>query len=69
VKLFFALAIATPALCVTSIRAEQPAPPTMSAAELADRMETSRQGSALIRTKLEVQSSGGAKRVLQLQIK
>jgi hypothetical protein len=41
----------------------------MSAAELVDRMETSRQGSALIRTKLEVQSSGGAKRVLQLQIK
>jgi hypothetical protein len=69
VKLFFALAIATQALCVTSIRAEQPAPPTMSAAELVNRMETSRQGSALIRTKLEVQSSGGAKRVLQLQIK
>jgi len=41
----------------------------MSAAELVDRMETSRLGSALIRTKLEVQSSGGAKRVLQLQIK
>ena len=41
----------------------------MSAAELVNRMETSRQGSALIRTKLEVQSSGGAKRVLQLQIK
>jgi len=69
VKLFFALAIAAPVLCVTSIRAEQPVPPTMSAAELVDRMETSRQGSALIRTKLEVQSSGGVKRVLQLQIK
>jgi Outer membrane lipoprotein-sorting protein len=41
----------------------------MAAAELADRMETSRQGSALIHTKLEVQTSGGAKRVLQLQIK
>ena len=68
-KLFFALAIAAPVLCVTSIRAEQPAPPAMSAAELVDRMETSRLGSALIRTKLEVQSSGGAKRVLQLQIK
>lgn len=68
-KLFFALAISAPVLCVTSIRAEQPVSPTMSAAELADRMETSRQGSALIRTKLEVQASGGPKRVLQLQIK
>jgi hypothetical protein len=41
----------------------------MSAAELANRMDASSQGSALIRAKLEVQSPGGAKRVLQLQIK
>jgi hypothetical protein len=69
VKPFFALAIAAAALCFISIRAAETAPPTISAAELVDRIESSRQGSALIRTKLEVQSTGGAKRVLQLQIK
>ena len=41
----------------------------MSAAELAGRMDAASQGSALIRTKLEVRSLDGAKRVLQLQIK
>ena len=41
----------------------------MSAAELADRLDASSQGSALIRSKLEVRSLEGAKRVLQLQIK
>jgi outer membrane lipoprotein-sorting protein len=68
-KLFSALAISSAVLYATFIRAQEPAPATMSAAELVDRMESSRQGSALIRTKLEVQSPGGAKRVLQLQIK
>ena len=41
----------------------------MSAAELAGRMDAVSQGNALIRTKLEVRSGEGAKRVLQLQIK
>ena len=41
----------------------------MSAAELADRLDAVSQGNALIRTKLEVRSLDGAKRVLQLQIK
>jgi len=41
----------------------------MSATELAGRMDAVSQGNALIRTKLEVQSSDGTKRVFQLQIK
>jgi Outer membrane lipoprotein-sorting protein len=69
VKPFFALSPALAVLCIISVRAQEPAPPALSAAELADRMEATSQGSALIRTKLEVQSPGGAKRVLQLQIK
>jgi len=69
VKTFFALALAPALLCIASVRAQEPAPPALSATELADRIETTSQGSALIRTKLEVQSSAGAKRVLQLQIK
>lgn len=68
-KFFSALAISSAVLCATLIRAQEPAPAAMSAAELVDRIESSRQGSALIRTKLEVQSNGAAKRVLQLQIK
>jgi hypothetical protein len=69
VKPFFALALASAVLCIISVRAEEPGPPALSAAELADRIETTSQGSALIRTKLEVQSPGGPNRVLQLQIK
>ncbi len=68
-KPFFALALASAVLCIISVRAGEPAPPALSAAELADRIETTSQGSALIRTKLEVQSPGGPNRVLQLQIK
>jgi hypothetical protein len=41
----------------------------MSAAELAGRLDAVGQGSALIRSKLEVRSGEGTKRVLQLQIK
>src|SRR4029077_4263041 len=55
--------------CIISIDAAQPAPFAMSAAELADRMDAVSQGSALIRSKLEVRSPDGAKHVLQLQIK
>ena len=65
----FTLALVAAVFCVVSIRAEEAAPPAMSAAELAARLEDTSQGSALIRTKLEVQSPGGANRVLQLQIK
>jgi hypothetical protein len=69
VKPFLALAIAVAAFCLISIRGAEPAPPAMSAAELADQLDVVSQGSALIRTKLEVRSLEGAKRVLQLQIK
>jgi len=69
VKPFFALAIVAAAFRLISIHAAEPAPPAMSAAELADRLDASSQGSALIRSKLEVRSLEGAKRVLQLQIK
>jgi len=69
VKPFFALAIAAAALCLISIHAAEPAPPAMSAAEIADRLNAVSQGNALIRTKLEVRPPDGARRVLQLQIK
>ena len=69
VNSLFALALAAAAFCIISVHAAETAPSAMSAAELADRMDASSQGSALIRTKLEVQSPEGGKRVLQLQIK
>jgi hypothetical protein len=65
VKVFFATAFAA-ALCLPGIHAAEPA---LSAAELAGRMDAVGQGSALIRSKLEVRSGDGTKRVLQLQIK
>jgi hypothetical protein len=68
VKLLFASAAAAAVFCIPPIRGAELAPPAMSAGELAGRMDEVGQGSALIRTKLEIQS-GGAKRVLQLQIK
>jgi len=69
VKAFFTLAIAAASLCLISIWGAEPAPPTMSAAGLAERLDDVSQGSALIRSKLEVRSLEGTKRVLQLQIK
>jgi hypothetical protein len=69
VKLFSALAIAATAFWIISLHAADPAATALSAADLASRMNALREGSALIRSKLEVQSSDGAKRVLQLQIK
>ncbi len=68
-KLLFASGVAVVALGLTPIRGAEPAPAQMSAADLAHRMDTARQGSALIRTKLEIRSLDGTKRVLQLQIK
>jgi Outer membrane lipoprotein-sorting protein len=66
---FFALAIAVTAFWIISLDAADPAAPALSAADLVSRVSALREGSALIRSKLEVQSSDGAKRVLQLQIK
>lgn len=56
-------------LCLATLRAEEPSPHAMSAEELAGRLNAAAQGSALIRTRLEIRSSNGGKRVLQLQIK
>jgi outer membrane lipoprotein-sorting protein len=67
-KLSFACAVAV-TLSSISVPAAAPEPPAMSAAELAGRMDAVSQGNALIRTKLEVRSGEGSKRVLQLQIK
>lgn len=67
-KVFFAFVFAA-ALCLPGIHAAEPAPLAMSAADLAARMDAVSQGHVLIRTKLEVRSGDGTKRVLQLQIK
>ena len=67
-KLSFPCAAAA-MLSIISVSDAEPAPPAMSAAELAGRMDAVSQGNALIRTKLEVRSGDGTKRVLQLQIK
>jgi hypothetical protein len=56
-------------LSIISGHAAEPVPPAMSAADLAGRMDAVGQGNALLRTKLEVRSGDGTKRVLQLQIK
>ena len=75
IKLPLALALATTSLVATSTRAAETAPPaapapaTISASELAGRMNAARQGSALIRTRLEVKSPDAASVILQLQIK
>jgi hypothetical protein len=66
VKVFFVSAFFA-AVCLPGIHAAEP--PAMSAAELAGRLDAVGQGNALIRTKLEVRSGDGTKRVLQLQIK
>ena len=67
-KLRFPCVVAA-TLSIISVSAAEPVPPAMSAAELAGRMDAVSQGNALIRTKLEVRSGEGSKRVLQLQIK
>ena len=68
-KLFSALAIGATAFGIIPLHAADPAAPALSATELAARLNALREGSALIRTKLEVQSSDGGRRVLQLQVK
>lgn len=67
-KLFCSCTFVAAMSCMFSLRAQEPAPSPMSAADLAGHIAAASQGSALIRTRLEVQSAG-AKRVLQLQLK
>ena len=68
-KILFAPVIACAALCLASLRAEEPAPPTLGAEELARQIEAASEGNAQIRAQLEVRSLDGSKRVMQLQIK
>ncbi len=69
VKLLFTCAVCAAALSLIALGAEVPPPPAISPEELARRLDSDVQGSALIRTQLEVRSVDGGKRVLQLQIK
>ena len=69
VKLLFAFVVAAAALRVTAFSVEESTPSTVSAEELARRLDTNTQGSALIRTQLEVRFFDGGRRVMQLQIK
>ena len=67
---FFCGAItAASALFGAALPAAEPAPATISAGDLASRMNANRQGNAVIRARLEVRSPGGGKQVFQLQIK
>jgi hypothetical protein len=66
---FFSVFALTATLVIPCLRAADPTPAAMSATELAARMDAVNQGNALIRSKLEVQSADGTKRVMQLQIK
>ena len=65
-----AVAMSFPFAVIAAEPGQQPAAPRkpMSAAEIAAKLDEVGQGSALIRSKLEIQS-GEEKRVLQLQIK
>jgi len=72
-KTFSLLSVSAVILSTSSVQAQQQqqsaAPrPNLSAAEIAAKLDEVEEGSALIRSKLEIQS-GTDKRVLQLQIK
>lgn len=69
VNLLFVSFITAAALAVSSVRAAEPASSAISAAQLAERLDSNRQGNALIRSKMEIQSPDSGKRTLQLQIK
>ncbi len=56
-------------IAVGSLQAQEPAPPPISASELASRMDAALQGNSVIRTQLEIYFPSGGKRVMQLQIK
>ena len=65
-----AAAFTVAGLSVVPLRAAEPAAPAaLPADELAAKMDSAGQGSASIRTQLEVRTNTGGKRVLQLQIK
>jgi hypothetical protein len=68
-KLLCTFGVVAADIRVTVLGVVEPTPPTMSARELARRLDTTMQGSALIRTQLEVRFLNGGKRVMQLQIK
>jgi hypothetical protein len=69
VKLLFVSFITATVLAINSACAAEPAAPVVSAAELAERLDSARQGNALIRSKMDIQSPNTGKRTLQLQIK
>ena len=60
--------MAVAALAAGSARAAEPAAPAMSAAELAQKLDSVREGNSVIRSRMEIQSNTG-KRTFQLQIK
>lgn len=68
-KLASFLSLAAGLAFLSSIDAAEPAAPPVSASQLASQMDAARQGSRLVRARLEVRSADGGKRVLQLQIK
>ena len=71
-KILFLPTVTIAALCLGSLLAAEPAaptPPAMSAEELAQKINAASEGSALIRTQLEVRLTEGNRRVMQLQIK
>ncbi len=68
-KILFAPLVVSAALCLVSLRAEEPASRAPSAGELARQIEAASEGDAQIRTQLEVRLLDGGKRVMQLQIK
>lgn len=69
-KLYSVSAIVAGVIAVAgTVTAQTQSSQTMSGTELANRVDEMRQGNALIRSRLEIQSADGNKRVLQLQIK
>lgn len=63
------LTLFTLSLGLISLPAQEPAPPALSAPELASQMDAAFQGNALIRSQMEIRPPNGGKRVMQLQIK
>ena len=71
-KILFLPTVTIAALCLGSLLAAEPAaptPPAMSAEELAQKINAASEGSARIRTQMEVRLTEGNRRVMQLQIK
>ena len=61
--------VAAGALFVAALPAAEPESSATSGKELANRMSTGLQDSALVRAKIEMRAPDGTKQVLQLQIK